>query len=188
MSKKKPLLSSRTTDGCKYFLKNPKVLRINECCKFFRNYFPLDAKKTPISTKRALWNTLFGLLFFGKIFTKESKINIWNPPTPLSVRNTRVLRPLSKSLILRGNRRLQIFGHFFILQNFPKIVLNIPILACESYPFVSRKVTFDLAKGILSHSKSLPFAKLEVKIQIFASTFSNSHSRMKIFRELFSVI
>jgi hypothetical protein len=65
--------------------------------------------------------------------------------------------------MLRGNRGLQIFGTLFVVQYVCKNVLNIPILACESLPLASQKVSFDFAKAILSHSKSLPFAKPEVK-------------------------
>jgi hypothetical protein len=85
------------------------------------------------------------------------------------------MRPFRKCLKLRENRRLQIFGHFSFVQNLHKIVLNIPVLACESLPFASQKLTFYTPKGYLSHSKSIPFAKPKVKSGDFAPRFLRFH-------------
>jgi len=66
---------------------------------------------------------------------------------------------------------LQIFGHFSFVQKLLKIILNVPILACERYVFVSQKDTFGMLKGHLSHSQRIAFAKPEVKTGIFNSIF-----------------
>jgi hypothetical protein len=85
------------------------------------------------------------------------------------------LRPFAKSLIISGNRVLRIFWALFIRLNLNKIVLNIPVLAFKSYPFALQKLSFDLAKAILSHSKSLPFAKPGVKTGDFDPRFCPFH-------------
>jgi hypothetical protein len=56
-----------------------------------------------------------------------------------------------------------------------KIVLKIPILASESLPFTLQKLSFDLAKAILSHSKRIAFAKPEAKNGDFDPYFSPFH-------------
>jgi hypothetical protein len=123
-----------------------------------------------------------------KIFTNTSKNRALFQKSLPALRNTRVMRPFTKCLIIRGNRSLQIFGYFFVVQNATNIVLNIPILASQSLPLTLQKLSFCPPKGKLSHRKRIPFAKPEVKNGIFASSFSISHSRLKIFRSVFLVI
>jgi hypothetical protein len=70
---------------------------------------------------------------------------------------------------------LQIFEYFSFVQNLPKIILNIPVLACESYPLTFQKLTFYTPKGYLSHSKRIPFAKPGVKTGDFDPYFCPFH-------------
>ena len=54
-----------------------------------------------------------------------------------------------KFLIIRKNRSLQIFGHFFITLNLQKIVLFVTISASKRWPLTFRKVAFCTLKGLL---------------------------------------
>jgi hypothetical protein len=100
----------------------------------------------------------------------------------------RVMRPFRKSLILRGNRALQISGPLSFVQKLHKIILLFPVLASERPPLTLQKLSFCTPKGKLSHSQRPPFAKPEAKSRISTSIFSISVSRLKIFRSSFLVI
>jgi hypothetical protein len=124
-------------------------------------------------------------LSYGEFRLETSKIRPTFRETFPSARNTRVMRSLCKSLILTRNRGLQIFGLLFVVQKVLNIVLNIPVLACESYPLSFQKLSFCTLKAILSHYKRIPFAKPEVKNGILSGFRPRSHSGMLIFRTRF---